>query len=111
MAGLLVAGAATAMVGAASGLGSLIAVSALYGFGVAVTTSSTAALVTDLAPRERYGAAHGVFGTIMDMGHAAGPMVTGVMASAIGVGAALSVIGAVLAICGVLFALLPRGRS
>jgi MFS family permease len=110
VAGLLLAGAATALVGAATNFAGLLIVSALYGFGVAVTTSSTAALVTDLAPRERYGAAHGVFGTIMDIGHASGPVVTGLLASSLGVGRAMVVIGVVLAICAGIFALLPAGR-
>jgi len=111
VAGLLVAGVAIALVGAAKGFVALLAVSALYGFGVAVTTSSTAALVTDLAPRERYGAAHGVFGTIMDIGHAAGPVATGLLASALGVGQAMPIVGGVLVISAGIFAVIPLGRS
>jgi len=81
---------------------------AIYGFGVAITTSSTAALVTDLARRERYGAAHGVFGTIMDTGHASGPIAAGLLAGGLGVAPALAIIAALLGASAVVFAVLPR---
>jgi DHA1 family multidrug resistance protein-like MFS transporter len=48
-----------------------------YAAGVAVTTAATSAYVTDVSPRSRYGAAHGVFGTIYDVGDAAGPILAG----------------------------------
>jgi MFS family permease len=111
VAGLLVAAAALGLVGTARSFPILMLVSALYGLGVAVTTSSTAALVTDLARRERYGAAHGVFGTIMDMGHAAGPIAAGILAEALGVAPALAIIAALLGISALGFAALPRFES
>jgi predicted MFS family arabinose efflux permease len=49
-----------------------------------VTTSSTAALITDLSDRSRYGAAHGLFGTIFDIGEALGPIAGGLVAARIG---------------------------
>ena len=55
-----------------------------YAAGVAVTTAATSAYVTDVAPRARYGAAHGVFGTIYDVGDAAGPIVAGLLVAAWG---------------------------
>jgi hypothetical protein len=41
-----------------------MAVVTIYGVGVGVTTAGTNAYITDLSRRARYGAAHGVFGTI-----------------------------------------------
>ena len=38
--------------------------------GVAITSAATSALITDLSRRARYGTAHGVFGTIHDVGDA-----------------------------------------
>ena len=55
-----------------------------YAAGVAVTTAATSAYITDVAPRARYGAAHGVFGTIYDVGDAAGPILSGLLVSAWG---------------------------
>ena len=107
-AGLLVAALALGLVGIARSLPLLMLVSALYGLGVAVTTSSTAALVTDLARRDRYGAAHGLFGTVMDIGHASGPIAAGLLASALGVESALGIIAAVLAASALAYAMLPR---
>ena len=63
---------------------SLLLISAVYGAGLAITTSSTAALITDLSDRSRYGAAHGFFGTIFDVGDALGPIAGGVVAARVG---------------------------
>lgn len=62
----------------------LLALSAIYGAGLAVTGSSTAALITDLSDRSRYGAAHGLFGTIFDIGDALGPIAGGLIAARLG---------------------------
>ena len=56
----------------------------LYAAGVAMTTAATSAYITDVAPRTRFGAAHGVFGTIYDIGDAAGPLIGGVLVAAVG---------------------------
>ena len=61
-------------------LGILILI-AVYGLAIAVVTSATSAFVTDLASKENYGAAHGVFGTIIDIGHASGPILGGFLVS------------------------------
>ncbi|HZI93069.1 MAG TPA: MFS transporter [Patescibacteria group bacterium] len=111
VAGLIVAAVALGLVGSRSSFAQLLIVSALYGLGVAITTSSTAALVTDLSRKERYGASHGAFGTIMDVGHASGPIVAGQLAGALGVGAALSGIAAALGLAAIVFAALPRFRD
>ena len=56
----------------------------LYGTALAVATAATSALVTDLSRQAQYGAAHGVFGTIYDVGDASGPIVAGVLVAAVG---------------------------
>jgi MFS transporter, DHA1 family, multidrug resistance protein len=55
----------------------LLALAAVFGLGEAVVTSSAAALVADFCKREHLGAAMGTFGTIFDVGHAAGPLLAG----------------------------------
>ena len=55
-----------------------------YAAGVATTTAATSAFITDLSRRARYGTAHGVFGTIYDIGDAAGPIGAGVLVAAVG---------------------------
>ena len=56
---------------------------------IAITTAATSAYITDVAPRERFGAAHGVFGTIYDVGDASGPIIGGLLVSAWGYSATL----------------------
>jgi DHA1 family multidrug resistance protein-like MFS transporter len=58
----------------------------VYAAGVATTTAATSAYITDVTRRARYGAAHGVFGTIYDVGDALGPIVAGVLVVAVGYG-------------------------
>ncbi|MDP3181303.1 MAG: MFS transporter [Desulfobaccales bacterium] len=57
----------------------LLALAALFGLGEAVVTSSGAALVADFCRQDHLGAAMGTFGTIFDVGHAAGPLLAGAL--------------------------------
>lgn len=82
--GLSVCSAAVWLISTVETVPLLVAGVLAYAAGVAVTTAATSAYVTDVAPRARYGAAHGVFGTIYDMGDAAGPILAGVIVAAWG---------------------------
>jgi MFS transporter, DHA1 family, multidrug resistance protein len=82
--GLSTCAVSVALFARADGFVPLLALSALYGAGLAITTSSTMALITDLADRARYGAAHGLFGTIFDIGDALGPIAGGLVAGRFG---------------------------
>jgi MFS family permease len=55
-----------------------------YAGGVAITTAATSAYITDIRRRARYGADHGVFGTIYDIGDALGPIAAGVLVGWLG---------------------------
>ncbi len=57
----------------------LLALAALFGLGEAVVTSSGAALVADYCRQDHLGAAMGTFGTVFDIGHAAGPLLAGAL--------------------------------
>jgi MFS family permease len=68
-----------------AGSGSAIAVAVLaYALGAAITTAASGAFITDLARRAHYGTAHGVFGSIYDIGDASGPLLGGLLAAAVG---------------------------
>jgi MFS transporter, DHA1 family, multidrug resistance protein len=82
--GLIGSAVAVGSLSMATSFAALLVVSALYGAGLAVTTSSTAALITDLTHHSRYGAAHGLFGTIFDVGDALGPIAGGIMVAVFG---------------------------
>lgn len=51
----------------------------IFGFGEAFVTSSSAALVADICKEKHFGTAMGVFGTLFDIGHAAGPILAGLL--------------------------------
>lgn len=73
------------------------------GFAIAIVTSATGAFVTDLARKENYGAAHGVFGTIMDIGHASGPILGGMLVSTLNYNLLFSIFGGLLILAGIIF--------
>lgn len=63
----------------------LLAMAALvFGLGEALVTSSSAALIIDLCKEKNFGAAMGTFGTIFDVGHAAGPILAGLLIAQLG---------------------------
>jgi len=57
----------------------LMVAAIFFGFGEAFVTSSSAALVADFCKEKHFGTAMGTFGTIFDMGHAAGPILAGLL--------------------------------
>ncbi|MBD2773949.1 MFS transporter [Iningainema tapete] len=59
----------------------LLVLAAVFGIGEAIVTSGTAALVADFCSESNLGSAMGTFGTIFDVGHAAGPLLAGVLIS------------------------------
>lgn len=76
---------------------------ALFGLGVAAVTASTSALVSDLSRAAAYGASLGALSSVMDVGHSAGPMVTGLLVAAWGYGPAFTLVAAVLVVCAAIF--------
>jgi DHA1 family multidrug resistance protein-like MFS transporter len=57
----------------------------------------------DLTHRTTYGAAHGVFGTIYDIGDAAGPNLGGLLVAALGYARTFQVVAAVVLVAAVFF--------
>jgi MFS family permease len=83
----------------------------IYGLSVAITTSATMALVTDVCQQRHYGSAHGVFGTIFDVGHASGPITAGFLIASIGYQASFGIYSLLLFVASLLFAFLVREHS
>ena len=77
-----------------------------YAVGVAVTTSAASAYITDLTHRSTYGAAHGVFGTIYDVGDAAGPLLGGVLVALLGYARTFQIMAATVLVAAILFSVL-----
>jgi MFS family permease len=86
-------------------LSSLVVV---YGLSVAITTSATTALVTDVCQQKHYGAAHGVFGTLFDAGHASGPITAGFLVAAAGYRWSFGFYSLLLFVASLLFGFLVR---
>lgn len=72
-------------------------VAPLLGLGVGAVTPVTNALVADLASDRRLGAAMGVFGTVLDIGEAAGPIIAGFLIGGLGYAATFDILAAVIA--------------
>ena len=93
--GLTVCSGAVLLVSVATDLTTIVMAILAYAAGVATTTAATSAYITDMARRARYGAAHGVFGTIYDVGDALGPIAAGVLVTAVGYSRMFQVMAAV----------------
>lgn len=59
----------------------LLAISILFGLSLSIVTSATSALIADMSRREAHGSAMGILGSVMDIGHTAGPLVSGMIAA------------------------------
>ena len=91
--GLLICGLFIMAVPQMTQLAWLALCAAGFGFGEAIITSSSAAMIADLGKAENVGAGMGLRGTIMDIGHAGGPIVAGVLVAAISYTGAFIIIG------------------
>jgi DHA1 family multidrug resistance protein-like MFS transporter len=101
VAGLTVCSAAVLAMSRAADAWALVAAVIAYAAGVAATTAATSAFITDVTGRRRYGAAHGVFGTIYDVGDALGPIAAGVLVATVGYAQMfqiLAIVGATMAV-------------
>lgn len=100
MLGLVICAATFVSIPHVSELALLLVLSAGFGFGEAVVSSSSSAFVADSSEFKTLGAGMGMQGTIGDIGHASGPLLAGVLianmsyAGAFGIIAGLQVVAA-----------------
>jgi MFS family permease len=102
--GLFASAAALPLIFRMTSFAGLVAVVPLLGLGVAAVTPATNALIADLVAARRLGTGMGVFGTIWDVGEAAGPILAGILIGQIGYEPAFEVIAAVIAVVAAAFA-------
>lgn len=88
----------------------LLLLSAGFGFGEAVVSSSSSALVADSSEFKTLGAGMGMQGTIMDIGHASGPLLAGLLISRMSYGGAFMVIAGIQLAAAVTFRLAMRNK-
>jgi MFS family permease len=103
--GLMICSAAVFSLSLVSGLPSIVVVMMSYAAGVGITTAATSAFITDITRRARYGAAHGVFGTIYDVGDALGPLAGGVLVAVVGYARMFQLMAAVAVMMTLVFAI------
>ena len=101
--GLVVCAASLAAIPFTRPFGGLMVLSALFGFGEAIVNASAAALVADLSELKTLGSAMGMQGTIMDIGHASGPILAGVLIGALGFQTAFSIIAGLVLLAAAAF--------
>lgn len=84
----------------------LLIMSVLIGVSISIVTSATSAYVADISKKESYGSAMGLLGSIMDIGHTVGPLVSGVVAHFFGISRSFQGASAIMVCSGLLFALM-----
>jgi DHA1 family multidrug resistance protein-like MFS transporter len=109
VAGLSLCSSAVWLISLSDGSLRLVVAVVMYAIGVAVTTAATSAFITDLSQRARYGTAHGVFGSIYDVGDALGPIAAGVLVSIFGYARMFQVTALLGFIMAVVFLVATRG--
>lgn len=110
VAGLTACSAAVLAIPRATDLWALVGAVIAYAAGVATTTAATSAYITDVTRRARYGAAHGVFGTIYDVGDALGPIAAGLLVATVGYARMFQILALVGLMMAVVFSLASRSR-
>ena len=106
--GLLLCATALPLIFRSESLAAFVLAAPLLGLGVGAVTPVTNALIADLASARRLGAAMGVFGTIWDIGEAAGPMIAGFLIGGLGYAATFDVLAAITAAAAVGVVVLVR---
>ncbi len=89
----------------------LLLLSVLFGLSLSIVTSATSALVADFSKKETYGSAMGILGSIMDIGHTTGPLVSGIIATYFGLSFSFVSASGVLAVMAMVFWISVRTRA
>jgi MFS family permease len=110
MIGLLICASTFVCIPQASMFLVLLMLSAGFGFGEAVVSSSSSALVADSSEFKTLGAGMGMQGTIMDIGHASGPLVAGVLIANMSYAGAFGVIAGIQVLAAGMFWFTMRQR-
>lgn len=111
VAGLTICSVAVFSLSLATALATVVVLVLTYAAGVAITTGATSAYITDITRRARYGAAHGVFGTIYDIGDALGPIAAGGVVAWLGYAQMFQVMAVVAVVMAIVFAVGTRQFS
>jgi MFS family permease len=84
MTGLIILGSSVAIIPFTNGFLSVLFAIIMFGLGMSLSTVATSAYVADMAQKEQIGASMGALSSIMDIGHSAGPLITGIVIASTG---------------------------
>jgi MFS family permease len=84
---------------------SLVVLTAIFGLGESMVTSSTAAMVAEQTKASGYGTSMGVFGSLWDVGHASGPILSGLLLTRVSFNQTFMIITGILLVATLLFQL------
>jgi MFS family permease len=108
--GLLICAATFVCIPHVSIFAVLLLLSAGFGFGEAVVSSSSSAFVADSSEFKRLGAGMGMQGTIGDIGHASGPLLAGILIANMSYAGAFTIIASLQVAAAMVFWLTMRNR-
>jgi MFS family permease len=108
--GLIVCAGTFVLIAQVASFPLLLLLASGFGFGEAVVSSSSSALVADSSEFKRLGAGMGMQGTIMDIGHASGPLLAGVLIAHFSYQAAFGIIAGIQVVAAGVF-WLTMGRT
>jgi len=108
--GLIVCAGTFVLIAQVASFPLLLLLASGFGFGEAVVSSSSSALVADSSEFKRLGAGMGMQGTIMDIGHASGPLLAGVLIAHLSYQAAFGIIAGIQVVAAGVF-WLTMGRT
>jgi len=97
--------------GQAGGLVSLGAISLALGLSLSFTLAASSAFIADASPAETRGTAMGLLGSIMDIGHSAGPLAAGMVIAVYGNVGGFLCSGLVVLAAGIVFAIHGPGAA
>lgn len=103
LAGLLICAATFISMPHVGSFALLLVLSSGFGFGEAVVSSSSAALVADSSEFKRLGAGMGMQGMVMDIGHASGPLLAGLLIAHVSYQGAFAVIAGLQILAAIAF--------
>jgi len=106
--GLLFGAAGVACIAAFRNPVVLAAILIVFGLAMSTVTASTSAMVADLSPKKAHGSSLGLLSSIMDIGHASGPIVAGALVAAWGYETNYIVVAAIMTTVALLFPLFVR---
>jgi len=108
MIGLLICAGTFVCIPHISSFAVLLLLSAGFGYGEAVVSSSSSALVADSSEFKTLGAGMGMQGTIGDIGHASGPLLAGVLIAHMSYTGAFAIIAGIQLVAALVFWLTMR---